>query len=438
MVYGALRFAFGTALSIFYRFGRLDENAVPAAGPVVLLGNHPNALIDPLVMLRLTSRPVRFLAKAPIFKMPVLGSLLRATRCLPVYRQQDDPAQMGKNDDTFRAAHESLARGEVLCLFPEGKSHSKSAIEPLKTGAARIALGAEMERGFALGVRFVPVGLAYRDKGVFRSEVGVVVGEPIAIGDLEHEYARDPVAATRALTGRLDAALREVTVNLDSWEDLPLVEAASRLYEAERRAAVERRPFAQGLARLRAIDPARLRRVRRRILALDRLLTTLRMPADAIDEVRPTRAWRFALIQSAKLIAGVVPAAIGWVAYVIPYQATRLLTARLAREQDMEATVKLFAGMVFMPTWTLLLGLLGFLLAGPLGLALGLCATPLLGLFTLGFMEDERAAYHDARAYLTMRERGSLRERLLERRAAVVHELEAIGREVGVLEAPVT
>ncbi|HEX5831025.1 MAG TPA: 1-acyl-sn-glycerol-3-phosphate acyltransferase, partial [Gemmatimonadaceae bacterium] len=118
----------------------IDGAPVPRGGPVLLVGNHPNSLLDPALLAAAAGRPVRFLAKAPLFAMPQLGWLMRAAGCIPVYRRLDDPAQMARNVDSLAAAEVALAEGSAIGLFPEGISHHEPALAPLKTGAARIAL----------------------------------------------------------------------------------------------------------------------------------------------------------------------------------------------------------------------------------------------------------------------------------------------------------
>lgn len=435
MVYGFFRTVFATALSIFYRW-TTTEGAIPEGGPLVICGNHPNGLIDPVAVMRLTRRPVRFLAKAPIFKMPVLGNLVRAMRCLPVYRKQDDPSQMGKNDETFKAVHAALQAGEAVCIFPEGKSHSNPALEPLKTGAARMALGAEAERGFALGVRFVPVGFVYRRKGIFRSEVAVAIGAPFAASEVRELAEKDPSAAAHALTERLDAELRKVTLNLASWEDLPLIEAAERIYRAEKKTDDTRvQRFAEGLEALRARDPARLESVRRRILALDGYLRALRLPADELERVRPLRAVRFALLQGLQLLLGLGPALAGILGYFVPYNVIRAVAHFSDPEEDLQASVKLGSSVILMPAWTFGLSALGHHFFGAPGTVVGAALMPVCGLWALIFLERERDALADVRAYFALRAHGTLRERLLARRRAIVEELEALGKETGVLAA---
>ena len=123
---------------VFYRVDVIG--APPASGPLLLLPNHPNALLDPAIVIATAGRPVRFLAKSTLFRGGS-GLLMRAAGAIPVYRKQD-AIQLRRNDETFAAVDAALARGEAICLFPEGISHSSGMLEPLRTGAARMALSA--------------------------------------------------------------------------------------------------------------------------------------------------------------------------------------------------------------------------------------------------------------------------------------------------------
>ena len=128
------------AARICYRFTVAGER-VPTTGPVLLVANDPNSLLDPVLVSAAARRPVRFLAKAPLFTDRKVGWIVRASGAIPIYRRVDNPEAMDGNVDTFRAVHHALAGGAAIGIFPEGLSHSEPGITPLKTGAARIALG---------------------------------------------------------------------------------------------------------------------------------------------------------------------------------------------------------------------------------------------------------------------------------------------------------
>jgi 1-acyl-sn-glycerol-3-phosphate acyltransferase len=145
----------GWAASIFLRIERAGP-AVPP-GPALVVANHPNSLLDPLVLFHTAGRTTRPLAKAPLFEQLVLGTVLRGLGGLPVYRRQDDPALMHRNDETFARAVAALHAGDAVQMYPEGKSHSDPELAPLRTGAARIALRAEAERGWTLGLQVVVI-----------------------------------------------------------------------------------------------------------------------------------------------------------------------------------------------------------------------------------------------------------------------------------------
>jgi glycerol-3-phosphate O-acyltransferase / dihydroxyacetone phosphate acyltransferase len=74
---------------------------VPAAGPVLLCINHPNNFIDSLLVGGALTRKVHYLATAALFRNALVARFLRACGAIPVYRKQDDPANMEKNAGTF-------------------------------------------------------------------------------------------------------------------------------------------------------------------------------------------------------------------------------------------------------------------------------------------------------------------------------------------------
>src|SRR5947208_10910081 len=108
----------------FRRIEIVGQERVPRDAPVIFAVNHPNALIDPLFLLCFAPRPVSFLAKAPLFRMPVIGWFARGFDSIPVYRTQDNYST-SQNRDMFAAARALLMRGGAIALFPEGTTHSE-------------------------------------------------------------------------------------------------------------------------------------------------------------------------------------------------------------------------------------------------------------------------------------------------------------------------
>ena len=239
---------------------------IPRDVPVIFAVNHPNGLVDPLFLLCFAPRRVSFLAKAPLFRMPVIGWLTRTLDSIPVYRKQDN-ASTAQNRETFAAARAILQAGGAIAIFPEGTTHSDPKLRELKTGVSRIALGA------AIRVLVVPTGLYYTSKHTFRSSALVYFGEPIVVEGREI-VDEPPADEVNALTNRIEAALVDLTLQADSHEALELIDHAERVFSAGKRMTLAeelelRKQFVAGYAYLCARDPARVERLAEAIAEID-------------------------------------------------------------------------------------------------------------------------------------------------------------------------
>ncbi|MBK7860810.1 MAG: 1-acyl-sn-glycerol-3-phosphate acyltransferase [Archangiaceae bacterium] len=418
MFYRCLRAVLGVLLRAFYRIeAPVDAaGALGMSGPVIFVGNHPNGLVDPGLVLVLAKRQITFLAKAPLFSLPIVGALIRALGALPVYRRQDDPSQMGKNAGTLEAAAQALAAGRCITLFPEGKSHSEPQLQELKTGAARIALMAAAQ---GAKVRIVPLGLTYAEKNLFRSAVHVEVGAP-----LEVTAEEDAIA----LTERIFAALRKVTLNLEQWEDLPLLQTAEALYALKAGPAASRaerlKAFARGMALLRAEEPEQFAQLKTEVLSLQRSLKLVdASPGDVATVYRPSGVLKFVLRNL--LAAALLPLfALGMVLFAIPFWIPPLVV-RLARvSDDVEATVKVLLVLMLAPLWFGLLTVLAWRCYGLSGAAVAFAGTLPLALYTRYYFERRSAALRDARTFFTLGSQRGLKATLAREGEALASKLE--------------
>ena len=216
VIYRLTRWVAYVGLRLFYR--RVDAvggEHVPATGPVVLVANHPNYMVDPLVLGVLTRRQVRFAARGPLLdRYPILSRFLRAAGAVPIFRPQDDRSRTGENRAAFARCAELLEDGGMLGIFAEGVSHADHRVRHLRSGAARIVLEAEARNGYALGVQMVPVGIYFPEEDRFFSDGLVVFGAPMDIRPLCDRHAVDPQAAVRALTAALQGELRRLTLHV--------------------------------------------------------------------------------------------------------------------------------------------------------------------------------------------------------------------------------
>ena len=207
MIYRLLRWISGIALHWFYREIRVVglEN-IPATGPLLIAANHQNALVDSLITGWITPRRIAMTAKATLVENPLIAALFRAVGVIPLRRVTDEsakadgsPMDRTRNANSFREILRTLEKGGAVLIFPEGKSHNESGLEPLRTGLARLALQTRDNQSIK-GVRILPIGLIFEDKGTPGSVVGVRVGEPI---DMDGWTDSNAAALTAEIAKRL-------------------------------------------------------------------------------------------------------------------------------------------------------------------------------------------------------------------------------------------
>lgn len=421
-MYTAITGFFGLVADLFFKRRHLG-GAIPREGATLVVGNHPNGIVDPIMVTRVAGRPVRFLAKEPLFRMPVIGFLLKRIRALPIYRAQDGHDTKA-NLDTFSAVYAALEAGEAVCLFPEGVSHDEPELQPLKTGAARMALGTAPDTV----IRVVPVGMTYRDKSRFRGEVATQIGAPVEVAPFRARYAEAPKAGVAALTAAIDEAIREVTVNLATWEDLPLLELAERIWPGENDPVERLRNFSAAQQTFEREAPEVVERLRARLLDFDRSLRALGMTDPGALDYRyhVTGVGRFVLRNTLALLVGMPAALLGAVVYFVPYNLVRVTAALMKPKIDLVASVKLLAAILYFLVWQagLTAGLLWWL--GP---AAGLGAAvvlPLCGLYTHRFVEGRALALRELSLFVRLPSDAALRRALCEERDGIAAEIEAL------------
>lgn len=415
--------------AVFYREVEVRgiEN-VPATGPVVFVANHGNSLVDPLLLIARLPRRVRFLAKSTLWRNPLLVPLLSLSGAVPVYRRQDG-VDTARNQDTFARCHEELRDGHAIALFPEGISYHAPALQPLRTGAARIAKDAP-------GTRIVPVGLTFEDKARFRSRVLLVVGAPLE--PAEEEPARD-------LTERIEKALRAVTLNAESFDVSRLVERAVEVYAADTRPLPGRaelsehfslrRVFGESYAEAREKHPERVERIERMAARYDGMLTGMGLRDDQVTARYPLRHATAYLGNRVGMLALALPvAALGTLLCYLPYRLPGGVAWLVRRQHDLSATYKILTGLLALPVFWALEGLAVARAAGTTAGVVTAIAAPLSGWFALRFHESHGSLWREIGAYLTLRLRPQRAAELRSLRAEIRAEISALIASLGAGE----
>jgi 1-acyl-sn-glycerol-3-phosphate acyltransferase len=426
-------------LALFYRRVEVVGAArVPAAAPLIVAANHQNALVDPMLLLTSLPRPLVPLAKAPLFRHPLIGPFLLLAGALPVHRRQESGSEPLDNTAMFRSAIAGLEAGGAILVFPEGDSKPEPVLRALRTGTARMLLAAEAARGGTLGVRLVPAALVYHEPGAFRAGRALVIfGEPVATADCIALYAADPIAAGRRLTERLAAELRTVMVEAEDRRTFRLLELLTTMWaeefsEAARDGAARAAWMKQAMAAYRHLqlaEPARVAAFRGRV---ERYAKALELAGLSERQVaRPPRwglACRYALREGLALVLGAPLAAVGLLLHVVPYQLTRLAVRALRPDPDEEATYNMASATVVYAVGWLAEGWLAWRLGGSWGLVAFTALLLPTGFLALGWRERLQRLGRETRGLLVFVFRRDLRRQLAAQRGALVEEMTALAR----------
>ncbi len=434
MIRKIIRAILGLTLRVFFR--RIEVSGierVPADGPVIFVLNHPNGLVDPVFLLCLAPRSVSFLAKAPLFRMPIVGYFVRALDSLPVYRHQDKGEDTARNRETFAACRALLLRGGTLAIFPEGVSHDEPRLKTLKTGTARIALGAA-SAGHEIDLKIVPAGLYYTAKTTFRSSALLHFGEPLGVApillDADGEPPREDV---RALSERIEMALRDVILNAEHDKALETVVRAERIFSSDESETKSlegelklRRRFIAGYNFLRAHAPERLASLEARINRYEEELRQLDLdPQDLSATSYPkTTIARYLLTRFAFFLLLAPLAVFGAVLHYPPYRLIGFFAVKLAKEQnDVFSTFKIMCAMLLFPLTWIGVAVLENHYDGRMAASFTFILLPLAGYAAIRFFEELDRFTSGARALLYFFTRRWFFLQLLAERRAIREEI---------------
>lgn len=141
------RFVAWLTVHTAYRITAHGTRLIPEEGAALLCPNHVS-YVDALVVSALSPRPIRFVMDAAIFRTPVMGSLFRAAKAIPICSSRES---VETRDAAFKAIDSALAAGELVCIFPEGRLTSDGVLGEFKPGALRAAI--------ANAIQIIPIGI---------------------------------------------------------------------------------------------------------------------------------------------------------------------------------------------------------------------------------------------------------------------------------------
>ncbi len=370
MLYRLLKLLFRITFKVFFKNTyKHRPELMPEKGPLIICANHPGAFLDPVVMATIVKPKIYFLAKGSAFKGRFAKWFLPKLNIIPVYRQQDDPTQMHKNEETFLKCFEHLGNGGTILIFPEGISITERKLRPIKTGAARIALGAE-EKYPNLGVKIACVGLNYEDPHTFRRDVYIGFSEPILVSDYSGKFKKDDFAVVEELTEEIRIRLEEQMIHTSDADTDKLVNDIERLYksdllreqgipENDREAAFElSKRIVLTVNHFKEWEPERVARISGEIKSYFWKLNEIGLSDKVIKNggekgsrlLKNVKELLFILLGFPFFIYGIIH-------NYFPFVTASFLSKKLVRQKEYQGAIGAAAGMLLFLIWYIALGI---------------------------------------------------------------------------------
>jgi 1-acyl-sn-glycerol-3-phosphate acyltransferase len=395
----------------FREISLVDIDTLPDEGGVLFTTWHPGGLIDPMLMMAALPGNLTFAAKHTLFKIPILGRIMRMAGAKPVHRAQDSTSQTpggersAKNSNLIESLGDAVADGGRVAIFPEGVTHLEAHPVRLRTGAARILLHAirKAREDGNPEPHVVPLGLHYSDQHRFRERVSLQVNQPLPIPPLPGEegapepseddlseygqQAHDRAWCT-SITELLKLEMNRCNQAQETWEDRELVWRARRMVHvlraSQNQAPEGPLPYDKALLgsrRVRAAwqyqsvnDIERTKQIETRFREHHTEMNALGLRSWEISN-REERISKRSLfknlvywIWSISWMLGVVSwgAVIG---SIPPYMLTRVVTNHYGKKEENKAglgTMKLMCSIATYPIWWIMISLpIGWLISSP-------------------------------------------------------------------------
>ena len=428
---GLIRWAVRWFAGFYYpRIEIADAELISQTRPALLCANHGNSLIDPVIIGIAAHRPVRFMAKAPLFDHPVLGPPMSALGMVPAFRGSDDAKQVRRNLESLDVGAKVLVDGHAMGIFPEGKSTDHAHLEMIRSGAARMAIQA-VEEG-AKGLQVVPMGITYERKEQFRSSVLVRIAQPIDIDELLQEHDGDSRRARRALTTELETRLKQVVVHLEepAWEkwldDLEiLVPPPGETVHTPGRLLWQRKRIADAMNYFLEHDRQRAESVAEQIDAYHDRLCAVGLRIDStVVRMSGVKVSLWLTWNLLWLVLLLIPAMLGTLSHIIPFVVVRRIASRMDQPGRLTiSTHRLLVGVPLYLVWYAAVTLALMLYSQRVAWA-WLISAPFTGLIAVYYWRRARRTiallYHECRLLFRPAELKQLRQQKLTLRERLV------------------
>lgn len=220
-LYELFRLILVFGLRLFHRKFRVVgyENLKGSEIPTIVVGNHQNALLDPILCCSVITQQLHWLTRSDVFKPGLVSFLLRKVNMLPVYREKDNVADLrDRNEAIFQECYKRLSRGHWISLFPEGTHKGKKSLNtPLKKGIGRLIIGTFEANPNLQQIRILPLGLEYSEFFEKDGDFMLRIGKPIVLSKEDYTTANKAIWANE-LVADISAQIKAVMTDIRNDE----------------------------------------------------------------------------------------------------------------------------------------------------------------------------------------------------------------------------
>jgi 1-acyl-sn-glycerol-3-phosphate acyltransferase len=365
MIYKVFEVLLNITVRLYFRRRYVtNQHLIPKHKPVLFVANHQSAFMDPIVTAIYSKRSIYFLARGESFKSKFGTWFFSKLHMIPIYRKEETPELAYKNDEVFSKCYAHFKQQGALLIFPEGSSKTEPRLRKIKTGAARIALGAEAECDFNLGLTIIPVGINYSNPHMFRSDLHINFGEAINLSEFKKTYENDSFSTSKKLTQLIERRLADRVLIIKNEEDEELIRQVEEVYYGEllkkldvkfneqERGVELRKDLVTAIYFFQNKDPDFTLQMK---LKLDRYFSFMKKfkGAESLFHKRLKRNQRLPIwFYASSLVIGFPLFTIGFFLYYAQYRLVGKLTKVFTAREDFTGSIRMLLGMlVFLITY---------------------------------------------------------------------------------------
>lgn len=359
MLYKVLKFIISIGIRLYYREVKVNNiHNVPEHGPLIIIANHPNTIMDAWVIGMLSKQPIYYLAKGTLFNSKWKLRILRSLKMIPINRQGEQKSLGVDNSETFQECYELLGRGKIIVVFPEGTSYRERVLRELKTGAARIALEAEKRYHGKLGLKVIAVGLNYSQPEKFRSDILIDIDKPESVLDFLSLFNENQREGSKKLTLRFRQRLEKVVLTTETIEEERMIEQLFHLVSSRyirdvlsgvRKDVEKMKLIKNRIDEMKILEPWKVNMIFLKMRAIQWKLDKMKIRADFLD-----RRYKFVfyrqIFTSLLFIVVAMPVFIyGFIHNGFQYFFTDKLITKLTKDIEYYAPFAVLIGIVLYP-----------------------------------------------------------------------------------------